>query len=47
MTFTAPVLSLGWLIALFVLVLAVVLKMVGLIDFPTALLISVVCAVRL
>ena len=47
MTFTAPVLSLGWILALVILILDILLKMLGLIDFPAAMLIAAVCAVRL
>lgn len=47
MTFTPPAISFGWIIALIVLVADLLLKMMGLIDMPPALLIAGVCAVRL
>jgi hypothetical protein len=46
-TWTTPTLSLGFIVALVILILDVLLKMMGLIDLPTAMLIAAVCAVRL
>lgn len=47
MNWTNPTLSLGFVVALVVLILDVLLKMMGLIDLPVAMLIAAVCAVRL
>lgn len=47
MTWTGPVLSLGFIVALVVLIVDIILKMMGLIDLPAALLIAAVTSVRL
>lgn len=47
MTWTNPTLSLGFIVALVVLILDVLLKVMGLIDMPAAMLIAAVCAWRL
>lgn len=45
---TAPTsVNLGWLLAFIILILDVVLKMVGLIDFPIAMVVAALCAIRL
>lgn len=47
MTWNPPALSFGWLVALIVLILTGLLKAMGMIDLPAAMLIAAVCAVRL
>lgn len=47
MTWTNPTISVGWIVALVVLVADVLLKTMGLIDMPPFLLIAAVTAVRL
>lgn len=47
MTFTAPAFSFGWFLALIILILDVLLKAVGIIDFPVMMVVAAICAVRL
>ncbi len=47
MTFTAPVFSVGWLIALILLIVSLLLWGLGAIPKESALLICAVCSVRL
>jgi hypothetical protein len=47
MTWTNPTLSLGFVVALVVLLLDCILKAMGLIELPEAMLIAAVAAVRL
>jgi hypothetical protein len=47
MVWTNPTLSVGWLIALVVLILDVLLKVMGLIEIGEAMVIAAICAVRL
>lgn len=47
MQFTAPVLSLGWCVALIVLIVALILGFLKLMDLPQVLVVAAICAVRL
>lgn len=42
-----PTISFGWVLALVILILDCLLKAMGLIELPVAMLIGAVCAVRL
>lgn len=46
MTFTAPVLSLGWILALVILILDCILKALGMIELTPALVVAAICAWR-
>lgn len=47
MTWTNPTISLGFIIALVVLILDVLLKVMGLIEIDVAMVIAAICAMRL
>ena len=47
MTWTNPSLSLGWIVALIVLIVDVILKLMGMIDLTAAMVIAAIAAVRL
>jgi len=47
MAWTNPTLSLGWIIALIVLILDCILKAMGMIELGTAMTVAAICAWRL
>lgn len=47
MTWSNPSISAGWIVALVILVLDCLLKVLGMIDLPTAMVIAALTAIRL